>query len=941
MNPSRFSIHDRRWRFPELIRLAAFSLLLLTIAGCNEGRVEKQIQSIAKDGSKGLGLIIDYPVNGTIFPREFPAPLFSWKSMPEKGMKWHIRITTDNGREIFRTTIKSAEWRPDRDTWSKIRSVSGEKPVVLIVAGINGGFHGGKVISGYTSFSFSKDPVGASVFYRAVPLPFGYAVKHVREIEWYRAEVAGGKPEKVLGNIPVCANCHSFSGNGDIAMDVDYANDKGSYIISPLADTVALTLDKIITWSDFRREDGANTYGLLSQIAPNGRYVVSTVKDRSVFVPIDNLEYSQLFFPIKGIIAVYDRESRRYYELPGASDRKFVQSNPNWSPDGREVLFTRTNSYMSSKIESSANVILDPEDVKEFTSKQKEFKFDLYRVPFNEGKGGTAVPVPGAFANGKSNYFGRYSPDGKWIVSCQAGNFMLLQPDSKLYIMPAEGGTPRLMNCNNGKMNSWHSWSPNSRWLVFSSKERGPYTQLYLTHIDENGNDSPPVFLENMAFEKQAANIPEFYSDSFAHLAKMNDNFSANALYYNRLATLSIREKEYDDALSNIEKTLRDDSTFYEAYKNKLYINMILGRSGSKEDQRNRVAAKRLIDNQISKDPGNPALHAMRGELRLLMEDYQGALDDGMNIVKAVPGNYSGYELLAATYQKTGRWQDAVSALKKMLEIQPDNTQVTYTLAALYRDSGQESQSFDLLNRLIAKYPNEASFYLSRAGHFLTKGDIASAGADYDKAVSVDPENFASYRERGNFYRSNSMPAPAMKDYGKSLSLLAAEMEKNPQNAPLFETHAEITEQTGNLKSALAEYENCLIKWPLNYSVLQKTGQIYSSLKQWQPALTAYTAIIDNFPASGMIYFRRGLVWQQSGDLRNALSDLDRAVSIDPGNYPYYFFRSRVRSEMGDKAGYMSDLKMAASLLNKAGSSRKLDQTEQNMLKSINSMLER
>ena len=40
-------------------------------------------------------------------------------------------------------------------------------------------------------------------------------------------------------------------------------------------------------------------------------------------------------------------------------------------------------------------------------------------------------------------------------------------------------------------MNSWHSFSPNGRWLVFSSKSRSPYTQMFLTHVDEQGNDTP------------------------------------------------------------------------------------------------------------------------------------------------------------------------------------------------------------------------------------------------------------------------------------------------------------------------------------------------------------------------------------------------------------------------------------------------------------------
>jgi tetratricopeptide (TPR) repeat protein len=59
-------------------------------------------------------------------------------------------------------------------------------------------------------------------------------------------------------------------------------------------------------------------------------------------------------------------------------------------------------------------------------------------------------------------------------------------------------------------MNSWHSFSPNGRWLVFSSKSRSPYTQMFLTHIDGTGNDSPPIYVENSTAANRAVNIPEF-----------------------------------------------------------------------------------------------------------------------------------------------------------------------------------------------------------------------------------------------------------------------------------------------------------------------------------------------------------------------------------------------------------------------------------------------
>src|SRR4030042_6068265 len=138
-----------------------------------------------------------------------------------------------------------------------------------------------------------------------------------------------------------------------------------------------------------------------------------------------------------------------------------------------------------------------------------------------------------------------------------------------------------MMNCNTGNMDSLDAWSPNSRWLVFSSKKRGPYTQLYLTHIDENGNDSPPVLLENMMFDSKAANIPEFFDSRHFNLRNMADDFSRNVLYFNRLALLGIQERQYRDVLENLDLAIKADSTFYDAYRNRLFVNITLGQSNS------------------------------------------------------------------------------------------------------------------------------------------------------------------------------------------------------------------------------------------------------------------------------------------------------------------------------------------------------------------------
>ena len=143
-------------------------------------------------------------------------------------------------------------------------------------------------------------------------------------------------------------------------------------------------------------------------------------------------------------------------------------------------------------------------------NKEYPVQFDVFRVPFNQGRGGQAEPLTGASQNGRSNYCARYSPNGKWIVFTQSATGLAIQPDSKLYLIPSTGGEAKLMRCNRGRVNSWHTWSPNGKWLAFVSKENSPYTELFLTHIDDNGKDSPPILLQRFNKPGYAINVPEF-----------------------------------------------------------------------------------------------------------------------------------------------------------------------------------------------------------------------------------------------------------------------------------------------------------------------------------------------------------------------------------------------------------------------------------------------
>ena len=157
-----------------------------------------------------------------------------------------------------------------------------------------------------------------------------------------------------------------------------------------------------------------------------------------------------------------------------------------------------------------------------------------------------------------SNNFPKVSPDGKWIVFVKCNNGQLMRPDGKLWIVPAEGGEARLMKCNKSLMNSWHSFSPNSRWLAFSSKGDTPYTQLYLTHIDENGNDSPAIHISNTTAPNRAINIPEFVNIPYDGLV----NITVPAVEYRRHHKRAIDlgdSGKFKEALEELQLALKEE----------------------------------------------------------------------------------------------------------------------------------------------------------------------------------------------------------------------------------------------------------------------------------------------------------------------------------------------------------------------------------------------
>ena len=97
------------------------------------------------------------------------------------------------------------------------------------------------------------------------------------------------------------------------------------------------------------------------------------------------------------------------------------------------------------------------------------------------------------------------------------GNFSIWHKDADLRLLDMlTGKTDSLLQVNSNAVESYHSWSSNSRWFVFSSRrDDGLYTRPYICYLGANGVPGKPFLLpqkETDYYERSlfSFNIPEF-----------------------------------------------------------------------------------------------------------------------------------------------------------------------------------------------------------------------------------------------------------------------------------------------------------------------------------------------------------------------------------------------------------------------------------------------
>jgi len=303
-------------------------------------------------------------------------------------------------------------------------------------------------------------------------------------------------------------------------------------------------------------------------------------------------------------------------------------------------------------------------------------------------------------------------------------------------------------------MNSWHSWSPNGKWLVFSSKHNGPFTQLWLTHIDAQGHSSRPVVLDHMTAPDRAANIPEFVHTTPTAIARIGEAF-LDDVSFRRAGEEAMRSRDHKNAVRLFRKALELNPTHGPVHNNLAIALMRLRRFDE--------AAVHLRQ-AVRYDPGNAQAQLNMGSILMGRGQHGEATAYLREAVRLQPRYLKAQVTLARNLVHQGSPDEGITHYEAALRLRPDDPTILAESAEALLEAGRVPDAVARYRRLLARHPDhvkgltDLAFVLAAADQARwRKGaeavTLATRACELTGYAKAGPLNVlaAAYAETGQF----------------------------------------------------------------------------------------------------------------------------------------------------------------------------------------------
>jgi len=253
----------------------------------------------------------------------------------------------------------------------------------------------------------------------------------------------------------------------------------------------------------------------------------------------------------------------------------------------------------------------------------------------------------------------------------------------------------------------------------------------------------------------------------------------------------------------------------------------------------------------------------------------------------------SDYILQFNNAYKVGDWDQAITALENIVQLDPNAVWAYYYLGEAYRFKKDPFKAGQAYDTAIEKNPDFGPAYVGKARASLMVNSNANVLPLLDKAIELDPNFGDAYLERGAIKIRDNDPQGAINDLG--------EANKRLPNSPLvYHYLAQAYFKMNNLDLALRAVQQAQqfdVTYLPNYLLL---GQIQAALKNYDEAIKALEIYLkfepENVPAQLLV----GTILYDQGEYEKTITVMNKVIALERTRHEAYLYRFLSNIELGN-----------------------------------------
>ena len=280
--------------------------------------------------------------------------------------------------------------------------------------------------------------------------------------------------------------------------------------------------------------------------------------------------------------------------------------------------------------------------------------------------------------------------------------------------------------------------------------------------------------------------------------------------------------------------------------------------------------------------------------------------------VKSEPDNLLNYILLAKTYVRSNKLQDAIAVIEKAVEKAPDNSLLLIEYIDILNKIENRTDLTREVQHIKETDPTSAVAYVIRHQEFMNSeqyDDAEKELAAYEKKFPRDENVYEKYiklylaqkkiKEVVSMIDEASDKYPANSYFNEMKHNVALMLRKDPQGAnrineqflkrnliiPVAMQLVNEYYQIGQNDKAVRMLNQYNEQFPGEYLYLEKLFQYYYSQKENKKAATYVTALLSQAPYHAPYHELAAHLYEQSEDNEAALAAFQKVLEYDPNDF--------------------------------------------------------